>query len=90
MQWYFNGMKATMDHAGRMVIPKPIREAAGLRPGQPLEVAYRDGRIEIEPPATEVRLIRKGKLLVAHATGAPPLKHSEVNQLLQQVRRRGI
>lgn len=73
-----------------MVIPKPIREAAGLRPGESLEVIYRDGRIEIEPPATELKLIRKGKLVVAHAPGAAPLKHAEVNRVLQEVRRREI
>lgn len=79
-----------MDRAGRMVIPKPIREAAGLRPGESLEVAYRDGRIEIEPPAAEVKLVRKGKLVVAHSPGAAPLKHEEVNRVLQEIRRREI
>jgi len=73
-----------------MVIPKPIREAAGLRPGQALEVAYRDGRIEIEPPASEVKLIRKGKLTVAHSPGAAPLRHEEVNRVLHDVRQREI
>jgi AbrB family looped-hinge helix DNA binding protein len=71
-----------------MVIPKPIREAAGLRPGELLEVTYRDGRIEIEPAAVEVKLIRKGKLLVARAPGVKPLKHEVVNRVLQEVRRR--
>jgi AbrB family looped-hinge helix DNA binding protein len=83
-------MKTAIDRAGRMVIPKPIREAAGLRPGEPLEVVYCDGRIEIEPPATEVKLIRKGRLLVAHAPGAPAMKHEEVNRVLREVRRREI
>jgi AbrB family looped-hinge helix DNA binding protein len=83
-------MRTTIDRAGRMVIPKPIREAAGLRPGESLEVVYRDGRIEIEPPAAEVKLIRKGKLVVAHAPGAPPMKHEEINRVLREVRRRGI
>jgi AbrB family looped-hinge helix DNA binding protein len=73
-----------------MVIPKPIREAAGLRPGERLEVAYRDGRIEIEAPAAEVKLVRKGKLLVAHLPGAAPLKHEQVDRVLQEVRRREI
>ena len=58
-------MKTTMDHAGRLVIPKQIRQAAGLKPGVPLVVRWREGRIEIEPAPLPVRLIRKGKLLVA-------------------------
>ncbi len=58
-------MKTTIDHAGRLVIPKQIRQEAGLRPGVPLDVRWRDGRIEIEPSPLAVKLVRKGKLLVA-------------------------
>jgi len=83
-------MKTSIDPAGRMVIPKPIREAAGLRPGDSLEVTYRDGRIEIEPAAVEVKLICKGKLLVARLPGVRPLRHEHVNDALQDVRQRVI
>jgi AbrB family looped-hinge helix DNA binding protein len=41
-------METTIDRAGRVVIPKPIRDAAGLKPGAALSIEYRDGRIEIE------------------------------------------
>ena len=58
-------MKTTIDAAGRMVIPKEIRQEAGLKPGMPLEVRWRDGRIEIEPEPLPVKLERKGRLLVA-------------------------
>ena len=58
-------MKSTMDSAGRLVIPSSIRREAGLRPGIPLEINLVDGRIEIEPVATPVRLERRGRLLVA-------------------------
>lgn len=58
-------MKTTMDSAGRLVIPKEIRREARLAPGTPLEVRWRDGRIEIEPAPAPVRLQRRGRLLVA-------------------------
>jgi AbrB family looped-hinge helix DNA binding protein len=58
-------MRTTIDAAGRLVIPKEIRRAAGLQPGMPLEVSLRDGRIEIEPAPIAVDLVRKGGLLVA-------------------------
>ena len=58
-------MKTTIDAVGRMVIPKEIRQEAGLKPGMPLEVRWRDGRIEIEPEPLPVKLERKGRLLVA-------------------------
>jgi AbrB family looped-hinge helix DNA binding protein len=58
-------MKTTIDRAGRLVIPKEIRREAKLAPGEPLEVRWREGRIEIEPAPAAVRLQRRGRLLVA-------------------------
>ncbi len=58
-------MTTTMDEAGRLVIPREVRNEARIRPGTPLEVRWRDGRIEIEPQPLPVRLVRKGRLLVA-------------------------
>jgi AbrB family looped-hinge helix DNA binding protein len=62
-------MNTTIDAAGRLVIPKEIRREAGLRPGMPVEVRWRSGRIEIEPLPLPVRLVRRGKLLVAVPEG---------------------
>ncbi len=58
-------MKIAMDSAGRLVIPKRIRQEANLQAGAPLEIEWRDGRIEIEPAPMPVRLVRKGPLLIA-------------------------
>ncbi len=58
-------MRASMDAAGRLVIPSEIRRQAGLRPGMALDVRWHDGRIEIEPGTLPVELVRKGRLLVA-------------------------
>ena len=63
-------MKATIDAAGRLVIPKEIRRQAGLRPGTQLDVRWHDGRIEIEPAAMPVRLVQRGRLLVAVSDAA--------------------
>jgi AbrB family looped-hinge helix DNA binding protein len=61
----FGTMKVAMDSAGRLVLPKAIREEADLRPGEPMEVAFRDGRIEIEPVSREVRIRRERGFTVA-------------------------
>jgi AbrB family looped-hinge helix DNA binding protein len=58
-------MTTTMDQAGRLVIPREIRREAGLEPGVPLTVRWREGVIEIEPQPLPVRFARKGHLLVA-------------------------
>jgi AbrB family looped-hinge helix DNA binding protein len=58
-------MRITMDSAGRLVIPKAIRREAGLQPQMSLEISCSHGRIEIEPAPLPVKLVRKGRLLVA-------------------------
>lgn len=60
-------MRATIDSAGRVVIPKSIRAQAGLAPGTALDVRWRDGRIELEPAPLPVKLVRKHGFLVAVA-----------------------
>jgi len=72
-----------------MVIPKAIRQAAGIKPG-PLSIEYRDGKIEIAPKAAKVRLIRKGSVLVASIRGAPKMSVKEVNEWIRKSRDREI
>ena len=61
-------MKTTIDHAGRLVIPKDIRRESGIKPGMPLELRWEKGAIAITPAPLEVKLQRKGRLLVAVPT----------------------
>ena len=58
-------MRITMDSAGRLVIPKKIRQEAGLRPGALLDIACRDGQIEIQPANMRLRFVRRGPFVVA-------------------------
>lgn len=83
-------MKNTIDAAGRVVIPKLIREAAGLKPGSPLKIEFRDGRIEIERKSAKVRLVRKGSVLVASIPGAPKVSVEETNDWIRRSRDREI
>ena len=63
----------SIDRVGRLVIPKEIRDEAGIEPGMALEVRCREGRIEIEPRRRPVRIVKKGRLQVAESveTGEP-------------------
>jgi len=56
-------MKTTIDAAGRIVIPKKLREQAGLQAGMELEVRCRDGRIEVEPTTPGYHMERRGRFL---------------------------
>lgn len=57
----------TIDRVGRMVIPKEIREEAGIEPGVPLQVSCREGSIIIEPQRRPIRIEKRGRLQVAVA-----------------------
>jgi len=81
-------MKATIDAAGRIVVPKPLRQALGLKPGQALEIREGDGRLEIEIAATPMKLQKRGKGVVAvPETQLPPLTADQVRDTLERVRR---
>jgi AbrB family looped-hinge helix DNA binding protein len=84
-------MRSTIDHAGRVVIPKAVRESAGLKPGAPLEIAYRDGKVEIEPVRRPVKLIRKSGLLIAlPPRGTPKVTGDQVLQTIRDLRERRL
>lgn len=61
-------MKATIDKAGRVVIPAPLRERAGLAPGTEVEVTLEDSGLRLERTAPPPRLMRVGRRLVARPT----------------------
>ena len=83
-----DAMKATIDAAGRIIVPKPLRQALGLKPGQPLEIRAVDGRLEIEIAATPMRLRKRGKGIVAvPSTELPALTADVVRETLEHIRR---
>jgi AbrB family looped-hinge helix DNA binding protein len=81
-------MKTTIDSAGRIVVPKPLRDALGLRAGQSVEIRAGDGRLEIEVAATPMQLKKRGKGVVAVPDEPlPPLTTEQVRDALERVRR---
>jgi AbrB family looped-hinge helix DNA binding protein len=62
-------MKATIDGAGRLVIPKQLRDRLGLVPGE-VEVEADGADLRVRPPAEEHLDEQDGWLLVP-ASGTP-------------------
>ena len=82
-----NAITTTIDAAGRLVVPKPIRDEAGIGPGDPLTVSYRDGRIEIEPAPRSVRIEeREGFHIAEPADSYETLTEDTVRRTRKEVR----
>lgn len=81
-------MRTAIDSAGRVVVPKALRDALGLRPGQAVDIISRGGYLELVPAATPMHLEDRGDGIVAVPdVGIPPLTTDEVRETLEQVRR---
>jgi AbrB family looped-hinge helix DNA binding protein len=84
----FNGMRTTIDGAGRLVVPKKIREAVQLTAGSELEVRLENGMIQLEPVTPQVKLKKRGQLLVATRPGqAETLTQEMVDTTRDSIRR---
>ena len=79
-------MKTTIDRAGRVVIPREIRDAAGLEPGSAIEVTERGGIVTIEPAATPVKIVKRGRLRVAVAENQGTLSEDDVRATRDRLR----
>jgi AbrB family looped-hinge helix DNA binding protein len=82
-------MRTTIDKAGRVVIPAPIRERAGFAPGSELEISEDELGVRIERVAAGPRLVKVGRRLVARPTvGADNRPHIDVAALIEDERNR--
>lgn len=77
-------MRTTIDKAGRLVIPKELRDKVGLVPGD-VEVELDGAGLHLAPVVTGVLVERDGRLVVAGA-GAP-LTDDDVRELRAADRR---
>ena len=83
----FGGMKTRIDKAGRLVLPKPIRDELGLVEGRAIEVHVEDGRAIIEPVVVNWHVERRGRLSVLVPDGpVPQLTDTEVRDALDEGR----
>lgn len=79
-------MRATIDAAGRLVIPKPLRDRLGLSAGVELELRAVDDRLEVSIPS-RVRVEHGPAGPRFTAEDAPPLDADAVRSLMEQTRR---
>ncbi len=80
-------MQVAIDRAGRVVVPKRMREELGFSPDTPLEAEVVDGRLELSVPREPAQLIvgPHGRSFVA--TDAP-VTDEDVRRTLEAARER--
>lgn len=76
----------TIDKAGRIVVPKPIREALHLKPGDSLEIESDTDDFTLRPKAPAKAKARMEKGIWVFDTGGR-ITTEMVNDVLNQTRR---
>jgi AbrB family looped-hinge helix DNA binding protein len=78
-------MKATIDSTGRIVIPKPLRDELGLRPGSTVVISLYGAGLHLMPTGGTAQLAEEDGLLLA--TGSTSIDDDVVFALLDAGRR---
>jgi AbrB family looped-hinge helix DNA binding protein len=79
-------MRATIDSAGRLVVPKPLRDELGFAAGTELELQAVNGRLEVAVPS-RVRVEDGPHGPRFTADSAPRLSAEQVRELMERGRR---
>lgn len=78
-------MKASIDSVGRIVIPKALRDALGLRPGSSVDISRYGAGLQLIPIGRGARLVHEDGVLVA--TGDTEIDDDDVFALIDAGRR---
>lgn len=77
-------MRTTIDKAGRLVIPKVLRDRLGLRPGE-VEVSADGAGLRVEPVAADDLVEVAGRLIIPE--GGDPITDDHVRALRESEQR---
>ncbi|MGA7968943.1 MAG: AbrB/MazE/SpoVT family DNA-binding domain-containing protein [Terriglobales bacterium] len=80
-------MNATLsiDRAGRLVLPKPVREQLQIEPGESLEMESFEDHVVLRPVRGSGAMRKKKGVWVF--TGGTPLKASAVRETIERIRK---
>jgi AbrB family looped-hinge helix DNA binding protein len=61
-------VEATIDGMGRIVVPKALRDALGLAPGQKVDISRYGAGLQLVPVSRTARLVEHEGVLAAEST----------------------
>ncbi len=82
-------MGTTFEAAGRVIVPKSMRDAMGLSAGREIDLAYLDGRIEIDlAPVEGIVTVEDGwPVLTPARSDLPALGDQTLRDTVEATRR---
>ena len=78
-------MEAVIDQAGRIVLPKPIRDALGLLPGTRVDISAYGAGAQLVPAGRTAQLIEEDGVLIA--AGETPVDDDVIFALIDAGRK---
>lgn len=78
-------MEVTVDSVGRIVVPKPLRDALGLVAGSTVDISRYGAGLQLVPTGRTARLVEEAGVLVA--TGDTTIDDDDVFGLIDAGRR---
>jgi AbrB family looped-hinge helix DNA binding protein len=80
-------MLVSIDKAGRVVVPKRLRDQLGFSPDRPLEAEVVEGRLELSLPYEPAKVVDGPNGPLVARTGTP-LSDEQIRHTLEAVRER--
>ena len=77
-------LRVTIDEAGRIVLPKDVRDELAIKPGDKLMVSIHGISITLTPNKEISGLVRRGKALVFSTVGDDSLSREAVDGILAE------
>ena len=83
------GMKDVLipiDQAGRIVLPKNVRQELAIKPGDVFKVSIHGASVTLTPSKESAGFLRKGKALVFSTSSGDTLSQEAVHAVLEEGR----
>lgn len=82
-----DGMRTTIDNAGRIVVPKELRSALNLFGGDEVEIELDGERLTLTPAPRRAKVRRGSDGILSVELGIPEQGPEDVREELERIRR---